>query len=96
MDIVGVDKTKSGLPMSHSSVPAKTRSGGMSAGFPRGAPSSTHRAIFATSLVAQGRIALEALDDRRASRWNHGGMTPGLSRRAVRCLMLRAHGRTSS
>ena len=67
----------------------------MSAGLPRGAPLSAHFAIVAIS---------SSLSD--GSLWNcwmpmffstyHGGMTPAFGPMPVRCLMARAHGRTSS
>ena len=67
----------------------------MSAGLPRGAPLSTHRAILAISA---------SLSD--GSSWNfwmpmfrstyHGGMTPAFGPMAVRCFIARAHGLTSS
>ena len=69
--------------------------GGRSAGLPRGAPLSDH---FAISVISS------SLSD--GSFWNrwmpmffstyHGGMTPARGPMPVRCLMARAHGRTSS
>ena len=67
----------------------------MSAAFPRGAPLSTHRAIFVISSSLNEGSRLKCWMPTLFS-MNHGGITPGLSRSAVRCLMLLAHGRTSS
>ena len=81
--------------MSHSSAPAKTRGGGRSAGLPRGAPLSTQRAINPISSALRETSSLKSWMPTVLS-MNQGGITPtGLSR-LVRCLMLRAQGRTSS
>ena len=69
--------------------------GGMSAGSPRGAPLSAHAAIFAISSSLNDGSFLNCWMPMSFSTYQ-GGMAPGLSRSAVRCLMDRAQGRTSS
>ena len=81
--------------MSHSSAPAKTRAGGMSAGFPRGAPLSTHAAMVSISASLSEMSSLNVWMPTSFS-MNQGGITPMRFLSPVRCLMLRAHGRTSS
>ena len=81
--------------MAHAALSMYCFGGGMSAGFPRGAPLSAHFAIVAIS---------SSLSD--GSLWNfwipmffstyQGGMTPAFGPMLVRVFIARAHGRASS
>ena len=81
--------------MSHSCAAVKTTGGGRSAGLPRGAPASTHAPIISISASLREMSSLKFWMPTSFS-MNQGGITPMRLRRAVRCLMLRAQGRTSS
>src|SRR5262245_33381430 len=93
--ICGECNTRSGSPIVHLSLLAKSRAGGMSAGLPRGAPASTHFAIVAISSSLSDGSSLNFWMPMFFST-NHGGMTPAREPRPVRVLIARDHGRTSS
>ena len=95
MVTAGVVTIRSGSPMSHSSAPAKTRGGGRSAGLPRGAPASTQRPIVSISAALSETSSLKSCMPMVLS-MNQGGILPTAPVWPVRCLMLRAQGRTSS
>ena len=86
----GLVTTRSGSsPWYQVSTAGHPTGGGASAGLPRGAPWSTQRAMVAISAsLSEG--SSRYLPTVRSA--NQGGMT----RAATRCLMERAHGRTSS
>ena len=67
----------------------------MSAGLPRGAPLSAHFAILAISSSLSDGSFLNFWMPMFFST-NHGGITPRGCAGAVRVLIARAHGRTSS
>ena len=67
----------------------------MSAALPRGAPPSTHRAIFAISSSVSDGSCLNFWMPMFFST-NHGGITPARGPRPVRVLIARDQGRTSS
>ena len=67
----------------------------MSAGLPRGAPLSAHLATIATSSSLNDGSSRNSWMPMFFSTY-HGGMTPACGPIPVRCLMARAHGRTSS
>ena len=67
----------------------------MSAGLPRGAPLSAHFAIVAISSSLSDGSSLNFWMPMFFST-NHGGIAPRWLRSAVRVLIARAHGRTSS
>ena len=69
--------------------------GGMSAGFPRGAPLSAHFAIRAISLSLSDGSFLYFWMPMFFSTYQ-GGMTPAFGPTPVRVLMARAQGRTCS
>src|SRR5712691_1788232 len=92
-EMVGDETMRSGVPISHSLGPANLSGGGMSAGFPRGAPLSTHVAIFATSSSLREMSPLYCWMPTFFSMY-HGGIASGLLRRPVLYLMDSAHGRT--
>ena len=83
------------MPIAHLVVSFHTRGAGMSAGLPRGAPLSAHRAIVAISSSLSDGSFLNFWMPMFFSTY-HGGMTPARGPRPVRCLMARAQGRTSS
>src|SRR5207247_10109027 len=71
------------------------RGGGISAALPCGAPVSAHRAIFAISASLSDGSFLYFWMPTFFSMY-HGGITPRCGPIDVRCLIDRAHGRTSS
>ena len=82
--------TRSGFsPWNQVSTAGHAIGGGASAGLPRGAPWSTQRPMVAISASLSDGSS-RYLPTVRST--NHGGMT----RASTRCLMERAHGRTSS
>jgi hypothetical protein len=87
--------TMSGVPMLHPELSAYCFAGGMSAGFPRGAPLSAHLAIIAISSELSDGSFLYFWIPMFFSMY-HGGMTPAFGPMPVRCLIERAQGRTSS
>ena len=92
---LGDETIRSGWPISHSSTSMNATGGGRSAGSPSGAPLSTHFAIRAISASLSDGSPLNDWMPTSYSMYP-GGITPGLSRSAVRFLMARAQGRTSS
>src|SRR5688572_2989849 len=90
-----VETIRSGVPMFHVSALSKLRGGGMSAGFPRGAPPSAHLAILAISSSLSDGSSLYIWMPMFFSMY-HGGITPALGPIPVRVLIDRAQGRTSS
>ena len=58
----GDETTRSGFPKLHSAPVGNCRGGGASAGFPCGAPLSTHLAMFAISASLSERSSLNLLD----------------------------------
>src|SRR5262245_37900043 len=90
---MGLLTIRSGFPIFQSSL--KVRAGGMSAGFPSGAPASTHLpTAWISSLVREGSFAYSWMPIVLST--YHGGMTPARGPNPVRFLIDRAHGRTSS
>ena len=87
----GISTIQSGVPIRHSSNDASCTGGGASAGLPRGAPASTHVPIVAISSSVSDASSLNVRTPTLRSMY-HGG----ISRCAVRSLMARAQGRTSS
>ncbi len=90
-----LDTTRSGLPIRQSWPSANTRAGGMSAGLPRAAPVSAQRATRAISSSLSDGSSLYSWMPMFFSMYQ-GGMTPARGPIPVRCLIARAHGRTSS
>jgi hypothetical protein len=86
---------KSGSPIAHFVASPQTRGGGMSAGLPCGAPLSTHLATLAISAALSDGSSRNFWMPMFFSTYQ-GGITPALGPIPVRCLMERAHGRTSS
>src|SRR5262249_39692937 len=86
---------RSGVPIVHVFASSHVRGGGMSPGFPRGAPVSAHLAIFATSSSLSDGSFLKLWMPMFFSMY-HGGITPAWGPMPVRCLIARAYGRTSS
>ena len=86
---------RSGVPIAHALPSSNLRGGGMSAGLPRGAPLSAHLAIFAISSSLSDGSFLYFWMPMFFSMY-HGGITPACGPMPVRCLIARAHGRTSS
>jgi len=93
--ISGPSTMRSGSPIDHAVSSGHWSGAGMSAAFPRGAPLSTHCAIFATSSSESDGSCLYVWMPMFFSMYQ-GGMAPALSRMLVRCRMARAQGRTSS
>src|SRR5438874_8506875 len=94
MVTTGVETIRSGSPSVHFEASPSRRGGGKSAGFPSGAPLSTHLEILAISRSLRELSFLYFWIPMSFSTYQ-GGMTPGLSRKAVRNLMDFAQGRTS-
>ena len=92
---VGDLTIRSGVPIFHARSSANVSGGGRSDSSPRGAPLSTHAAIVASSGSLSDMSSLNSWIPTFFSMY-HGGITPGLSRSCVRCLIARAYGRTSS
>ena len=92
---LGDDTIRSGCPISHWSTSMNATGGGRSAGSPRGAPLSAHRAMRAISSSLSDGSSLNRWMPMSFSMY-HGGITPGVSRSPVRSLMARAQGRTSA
>ena len=90
-----VRTTRSGSPIDHFVVSVQVRSGGMSPDCPRGAPLSAHLAIIAISSALSDGSFLNFWMPMFFSTY-HGGITPACGPMPVRCLIARAHGRTSS
>ncbi len=80
---------RSGSPSVQPSSVPRLVAGGMSAGLPRGAPLSTHFAIFAISASLSDGSCLNRWMPMFFSTY-HGGMTPACGPMPVRCLMARA------
>ena len=81
----------SGVPICQVSVFAHWRGGGMSAGFPCGAPASTHFTMASISRSVSDRSLLKCWTPTFLS-MNHGG----ISRAATFRLIDAAHGRASA
>src|SRR5713101_1864440 len=92
---VGVDTIKSGCPIFQSVPSENVSDGGMSAGFPIGAPLSAHVAILAISASLKEGSFLYFWMPMFFSMY-HGGITPALVPSPVLVFMPRAQGRTSS
>ena len=92
---LGEEMINSGLPSRHAFASVNVSGAGMSAGLPRGAPPSTHLAIFAISSAPSDVSSLKCWMPTVLSMY-HGGITSGFAPRPVRCLIAFAHGRTSS
>ena len=86
---------RSGVPIVQARSSAYCFGGGMSAGLPRGAPLSAHFAIVAISSSLSDGSFLNFWMPMFFSTY-HGGITPAFGPMPVRCLIARAHGRTSS
>ena len=91
MKSCGISTIRSGVPMLHRSLSLNLRGGGMSAGFPCGAPESTHFAIVAISPSERATLLENSCIP------TFGSMCQGgMFRKTTFCLMALAHGRTSS
>ena len=87
---------RSGVPIRQTELSAQTASrAAHRPGLPRGAPLSAHVAIIATSFALSDGSSLYCWMPMFFSMY-HGGITPACGPMPVRCLMARAHGRTSS
>src|SRR3954470_2015501 len=95
IDTSGERTIKSGSPSAHPSSLARLATAGRSAWLPRGAPLSAHFPIVAISSSLSDGSYLNFWMPMFFST-NHGGMTPACGPIAVRCLIARAQGRTSS
>src|SRR5216117_2116842 len=87
----GVEITRSGGPMVHSFAAANVGGAGRSAGLPRGAPASIHRAMVAISASASDRSSLNFWIPTFRSMYQGG-----ISRVDTFCRIDRAQGRASS
>ena len=96
-DLVVVETIRSGVPMRPlGAVAERAAAAACRPDCPRGAPLSAHFAIFAISCVAQRRDRSCTSGCRCSSRCTTAASRRACGRCRVRCLIARAHGRTSS